>query len=54
MNGSDILAAIRVHVKITGGGQGAERMQSPDPVKLFKRMSEDERLAFAADGLLPD
>jgi hypothetical protein len=54
MNGSDILAAIRVHVKINSGGEEAERMQSSDPEKLFKRMSEEERLAFAIDGSLPD
>jgi hypothetical protein len=54
MSGSEVLSAIKALVKINSEGQGAEHIESTDPTKLFKRMSPEERAAFAQDGSLPD
>jgi len=54
MEGSQIVSAIKIYVKLIGSGKGPEHVQATDPKKLLERMSQEEREAFARDGSLPD
>jgi hypothetical protein len=54
INGSVIVSAIKAYAKMNSLEQGVDQAQGSNPKKLFERMSEEEREAFARDGSLPD
>jgi hypothetical protein len=54
VNGSSIISAIKIYMKLNSAGQGTEQAQGADPKKLFERMSKEEREGFARDGTVPN
>ena len=53
VSSSAILSAIRIVAKINSESQEGGPARGMDPKELFRRMTQDERLAFAGDGSLP-
>jgi len=54
VNGSGILTAIKLYVKMNSAGQGVEPVQGTNPKALLERMSREQREAFVREGSLPD
>ena len=48
------VAPPRLPARLSAIPQGDKHVQGTDPKKLFKRMSKEEREAYARDGSLPD